>query len=72
MPATLQTARKDYKCQHCGGTITKGQRYYKRIVGGRVYNRMTYCNIEWHADKKECQPHTHKDNCTSDCIAIRK
>jgi len=58
MPVSeMFTARKEYKCQHCGGKITLGQSYYKRRQGGKVYNRMTYWNITWHANHNDCQPH---------------
>ncbi len=67
MPATIQQARTEKKCQHCEGKILPGQMYYKRSESGRVHNRMEYYFIEWHSNKKDCQPHCHKDNCTKDC-----
>lgn len=55
MQATSQIARKVYKCGKCKGEIKIGQLYYKRRESGRVYNRMTHWNLEWHANSEDCK-----------------
>ena len=67
MSATVQTARKEYKFQHCGGLILKGQTYYKRMEAQKVHCQTSYYPLCWHKNKAECQPHYKKDNCNAEC-----
>jgi hypothetical protein len=70
MKTDIVKARKVYRCQHCQGNIEIGEMCYKRNEGSGGKNCREYYDIRWHADKKQCKPHYHKDKCTVDCAII--